>query len=132
MPHITIEHSDNLDPAHDLSRLAEELRRVAIATGVFPEAGVRVRLVPCVHYAIADGHRDNGFAAALLRIGEGRDTATRARAAKAIHECLCAFFGRELEGGHFMVSTDLQVNEAAVSFKTNPVHARLARERGEG
>ena len=126
MPHITIEHSDNLDPGHDLDALVERIRLAAIGTGVFPEAGVRVRLVPCRHFAVADAHPANGFAAVLLRVGEGRDVDTRARASRAIHDVVCDFFAEELAGGHFMVSTDLQVNEAAVSHKTNPVHARLA------
>ena len=128
MPHIVIDHSDNLDTGHDLQALSDELARVAVSTGVFPKGGIRVRFHPARVWTIADGHPDNAYVAALLRIGEGRDTETRGRAAKAIHDALCAFFAKELEGGHFMVSTDLQVNEAAVSFKTNTVHARLAGE----
>ena len=130
MPHITIDYSDNLAKHHDLQKLCDRLAKVAIGTGVFPEAGIRVRLHPASHWTIADGHPKNAFVSAVLRIGEGRDTETRAAATKAIHDAICWFFARELESGHFMVSTDCQVNEAAVSFKTNPVHARLAKERG--
>ena len=79
MPHFTIEYSANLDGRVDMGKVVELVRKAAVETGIFPLGGIRVRAIRCEHYAIADGGNDYGFLDMVLRLGEGRDPATRKR-----------------------------------------------------
>ena len=73
MPHFTLEYSANLDKLVDMGAAVEVVRKAAVETGIFPLGGIRVRAVKCEHYAIADGGKNFGFLAMVLRLGEGRD-----------------------------------------------------------
>ena len=84
MPHFTLEYSANLDDRLDIGAVVELVRRAAVQTGIFPLGGIRVRAIRCEHYAVADGNPEFGFLAMVLRLGEGRDLATRKRAGEAI------------------------------------------------
>lgn len=79
MPHFTIEYSANLDERLDMAEVVDVVRKAAVETGIFPLGGIRVRAVRCEHYAIADGRPAYGFLDMVLRLGEGRDPATRKR-----------------------------------------------------
>ena len=72
MPHLTIEYSANLDPTGDLAGLCLRLRMALLQTGLAEEGALRVRALPCPHYAVADLLPENAFAALVLRIGAGR------------------------------------------------------------
>src|SRR6266446_6847767 len=84
MPHFTIEYSANLDARVDMGAAVEVVRKAAVETGIFPLGGIRVRAIRCEHYAIADGRPDFGFLDMVLRLGEGRDLATRKKAGEHI------------------------------------------------
>ena len=73
MPHIIVEHSANLNDTHDMAELARQLSDAAMETGIFPLAGIRVRMHPVDVFAMADGHPENSFVAIIVRIGAGRD-----------------------------------------------------------
>src|SRR3954466_824722 len=77
MPHFTIEYSANLDARVDMGAVVELVRKSAVETGIFPLGGIRVRAIKCEHCAIADGRPNYGFLDMVLRLGEGRDLATR-------------------------------------------------------
>ena len=79
MPHLTIEYSANLESRGDLPGLCLTLRGALLATGLFEEGAVRVRAIPCPHYAVADLLPENAFAALLLRIGAGRSAEEKKR-----------------------------------------------------
>lgn len=130
MPHLIVEHTARLLQTHDMQALADRLRDVAVETGVFPLAGVRVRLHAADVEAVADGHPDNAYVAILLRIGAGRDTATRRSAGQALFDAAQRFFETEIAGGHFMISLDIQVNDPEVSFKANSIRDRLSDDSG--
>src|SRR5258707_11945145 len=80
MPHFTIEYSGNLDGRVDMGAVVELVRKAAVETGIFPLGGIRVRAVRCEHYAIADGQKNFSFLDMVLRLGEGRELATRKEA----------------------------------------------------
>src|ERR1700737_4105995 len=84
MPHFTLEYSANLDARVDMDQVVEVVRRAVVETGIFPLGGIRVRAICCEHYAIADGRPDFGFLDMVLRLGEGRDLATRKKAGEHI------------------------------------------------
>ena len=91
MPHFTIEYSANLDERVDMGAVVEVVRKAAVETGIFPLGGIRVRAIRCEHYAIADGQQHFGFLDMVLRLGEGRDLATRKKAGEHIFKALSAY-----------------------------------------
>lgn len=129
MPHIIIECSDNLRERTDLRALVATAHAAALATGVFPEGGIRTRVAERADYLIADGDPGNAFAHVVLRIARGRDEATRRRAAAAVFDAVCEHLEPAFEKTPLAISLELQEIEPETSFKKNNLHERLASRR---
>jgi 5-carboxymethyl-2-hydroxymuconate isomerase len=132
MPHFTLEYSANLDARVDIAKAVEIVRKAAVETGIFPVGGIRVRAIRCVHYALADGHPDLGFIAMVLRIGEGRDLATRQKAGEHVFRALSTFLDPVFAGSSFALSFDIQINDKDMSWKRNNIHEALKTEAAPG
>ena len=89
MPHLTIEHSANLGSRVDLAALVRQLHEAVLATGIFPEKGLRTRVASRDEYRIADGDAENAFLHLVLRIGSGREEVALKRAGDGIFAALC-------------------------------------------
>jgi 5-carboxymethyl-2-hydroxymuconate isomerase len=125
MPHFTLEYSANLDALVDMGKVVEVVRKAAVETGIFPLGGIRVRAVRCEHFAIADGNPDLGFLAMVLRLGEGRDLATRQKAGEHIFKALSTYLDPVFASGKFALSFDMQINDKDTSWKRNNIHDAL-------
>jgi 5-carboxymethyl-2-hydroxymuconate isomerase len=132
MPHFTIEYSANIDVLVDMSEVVEVVRMAAIETGIFPLGGIRVRAVRCEHYAIADGRQNYGFLDMVLRLGEGRDLATRQQAGEYIFKSLSAYLDPVFKETKFALSFDMQINDKETSWKRNNIHDALKVETING
>jgi 5-carboxymethyl-2-hydroxymuconate isomerase len=132
MPHFTIEYSANLDARVDMGEVVEVVRRAAVETGIFPLGGIRVRAIKCEHYAIADGTLDFGFLDMVLRLGEGRDLATRKKAGEHIFKALSACLDPVFARSKFALSFDMQINDKETSWKRNNIHDVLKAEAAHG
>jgi 5-carboxymethyl-2-hydroxymuconate isomerase len=132
MPHFTIEYSANLDSLVDIGRVVEVVREAAIETGIFPLGGIRVRAIRCEHYAIADGSAAFGFLDMVLRLGEGRDLATRKKAGEHIFGALSGCLDPVFAGSKFALSFDMQINDKETSWKRNNIHEALKAEVAHG
>jgi len=132
MPHFTIEYSANLDARVDMGVVVEVVRRAAVETGIFPLGGIRVRAVRCERFAIADGNRSFGFLDMVLRLGEGRDLATRKKAGEHIFNALSAHLDPVFAGSKFALSFDMQINDKEASWKRNNIHDALKAEALNG
>ena len=132
MPHFTIEYSANLDGRVDMGAVVELVRNAAVQTGIFPLGGIRVRAVRCEHYAIADGRTNYGFLDMVLRLGEGRDLATRKKAGEHIFKALSAYLDPVFANGKFALSFDMQINDKETSWKRNNIHEALKVEAAHG
>ena len=128
MPHFTIEYSANLDAQVDMGKIVELVRKAAVETGIFPLGGIRVRAVRCEHYAIADGQKNFGFLDMVLRLGEGRDLATRQKAGEHIFKALSAHLDPVFANSRFALSFDMQINDKETSWKRNNIHESLKVE----
>lgn len=128
MPHFTIEYSANLDAQVDMAKVVELVRKAAVETGIFPLGGIRVRAVRCEHYAIADGQKNFGFLDMVLRLGEGRDLATRQKAGEHIFKVLSAYLDPVFANSKFALSFDMQINDKETSWKRNNIHEALKVE----
>lgn len=132
MPHFTIEYSGNLDKRVDMGEVVELVRKAAVETGIFPVGGIRVRAIRCEHYAIADGAKHFGFLAMVLRLGEGRDLASRKRAGEHIFSALSSYLDPVFAAGKFALSFDMQINDKETSWKRNNIHDALKAEAAHG
>ena len=132
MPHFTLEYSANLDARVDMAKVVELVRKAAVETGIFPLGGIRVRAVKCEHYAIADGTPDFGFLDMVLRLGEGRDLATRKKAGEHIFKVLSAYLDPVFAESKFALSFDMQINDKETSWKRNNIHDVLKAEAAHG
>ena len=132
MPHFTLEYSANLDARVDIGKVVEVVRKAAVETGIFPLGGIRVRAVRCEHYAIADGQPQFGFLAMVLRLGEGRDLATRRKAGEHIFKALSAHLDPVFRETKLALSFDMQINDKETSWKRNNIHEALKMEAAHG
>lgn len=132
MPHFSIEYSASLDARVDMGEVVEVVRKAAVETGIFPLGGIRVRAVRCQHYAIADGNPHFGFLDMVLRLGEGRDLATRKKAGEHIFRALSAHLDPVFAGTKFALSFDMQINDKETSWKRNNIHDALKAEAIHG
>src|ERR1700760_375126 len=117
MPHFTIEYSANLEPCVDMQAVVEVVRKAAVETGIFPLGGIRVRAIRCEHSAVADGSAHFGFLDMVLRLGEGRDLATRKKAGNHIFKVLSAYLDPVFAESKFALSFDMQINDKETSWK---------------
>ena len=132
MPHFTLEYSANLDARVDMGKVVEVVRKAAVETGIFPLGGIRVRALRCEHFAIADGNPELGFLAMVLRLGEGRDLATRQNAGEHVFKALSAYLDPIFKESKFALSFDMQINDKEMSWKRNNIHEALKAEVAHG
>ncbi|VIO71030.1 5-carboxymethyl-2-hydroxymuconate Delta-isomerase [Bradyrhizobium ivorense] len=132
MPHFTLEYSANLDGLVDMGKTVEVVRKAAVETGIFPLGGIRVRAIRCEYYAIADGRSNYGFLDMVLRLGEGRDLATRKKAGEHIFKALSAHLDPVFANSKFALSFDMQINDKETSWKRNNIHDALKVETVNG
>jgi 5-carboxymethyl-2-hydroxymuconate isomerase len=132
MPHFTIEYSANIDGLADMGAVVEVVRKAAVETSIFPLGGIRVRAFKCEHYAIADGRPGFGFLDMVLRLGEGRDLATRQKAGEHIFKVLSAYLDPVFKNSKFALSFDMQINDKETSWKRNNIHEALKVEPAHG
>jgi 5-carboxymethyl-2-hydroxymuconate isomerase len=121
MPHITLDYSANLEPHIDIPALCNVMREAAIETGAFPTSGIRVRSFRADYVSIADGSPTHGFLDCAVKMGAGRDEATRVKVAQHLFKVL-----EQTMQPAFKVMTlglSLEINEitAATSLKVKNI-----------
>ena len=129
MPHVIIECSSNVAAAVDLNAVVKQLHEAALSTGVFPLGGIRTRVHEVRHYRIADGNPENAFVHVEMAIGQGRDVATRKRAAETVFNALCGAFDRMAAQQPLALSLELREIERETSYRRNNIHDRLAQKK---
>ena len=121
LPHIIIEHSPL---PLDMDALNARLHAAAMGMDALPTGGLRVRNHPVTIARTGDGREDAGFIYVTVRLGKGRDEATRG----AIGETLMAEL-TDFASDHFSshpLSLGLEVEEiAGRTWKHNNIHSIL-------
>ena len=129
MPHIVIECSDNVRARADVPALLERVHAAALSTGIFPEGGIRTRLAERHDYLIADGDPSNAFVHVVLRIREGRDVATRRRAAETVFTAVCDALDATFQTAPLAISLEIQEIDPEMSFRKNNLHEYVERRK---
>ena len=128
MPHVIVEYSANLVGAVEIKALLQALHEAALKTGVFPAGGIRTRAERRDEYIVADGRPDAAFVHVMLRIGAGRDTATKKRAADSVFAVLCDRLKPVQEKRPLAISLEVQELDPVLNLKKNNLHAYLAAD----
>jgi len=68
----------------------------------------------------------------VLRLGEGRDLATRKKACEHIFKALSAYLDPVFTETKFALSFDMQINDKDTSWKRNNIHDALKAEAAHG
>lgn len=135
VPHIIVEFSANLRGRVDFPGLLTAVQRSAVATGVFPIGGIRVRAYAAEHCRIADGHPDNAFVHIMLRVGHGRDLETRKRACEAIFATICEQLEELYDRIPLGISLEMEEIDPVLTFRKNNLHeyvkARQSKAAGQ-
>jgi len=120
MPHLVILYTPNLEPETDMTALCRSLADTMLAvhddtgTQVFPTGGTRVLAYPAAHCAVADGQADYAFVYLNLRMGRGRNAATRKRAGDALLMTTKTHFQPVFKRRHIGIT--LQIDEGHEVF----------------
>ena len=126
MPHFIVEYTANLEAEGDLPGLLSKINEAMIGQGgVFPIGGIRSRAIRLDCYRMADGAADYAFVHATLKIGAGRDEATRQRAGDALFAVMQAHFAALYERRYLALSLELVEFSEAGTWKHNNVHTRF-------
>ena len=125
MPHLMIEYSPNMEARADMGELCQVLRRAAIATGVLPMAGIRVRAMRADHVSIADGAPDHGFVDISVRLRGGRDLAVRKDATAQIFTAARDFLQPAMARHSIALSFEMRDIDPELSPKTGTIRDHL-------
>jgi 5-carboxymethyl-2-hydroxymuconate isomerase len=126
MPHFIVEYTANLEQEGDIPSLLKKANDTVIGqNGVFPTGGIRSRAVRLEHYCMADGQADYAFVHAQLKIGAGRDEATKQRVGDALFDMMKAHFAALYEQRYLALSLEIAEFSEAGTWKHNNVHARF-------
>ena len=135
MPHLSFEYSRGLGRLTDLDAFARICRDALVETGACPLGGIRVRGFEADVQAVADSGPEGGdyhFCDMVLRLGEGRDAATRAMIADRLYAAAEAALRPGVGERPFILSLEVQEISSAFSRKSwSTIHAAL-KAKGQG
>lgn len=130
MPHLTIEYSANLEARLDLERLLDRLYDTALATGVFPLGGIRIRAHRVDHYRIADRAPENAFVHVTAEVGHGRSLDVLEGAGRLLFEALTRHLAPLYDRSPLAISLNMRELHPVLNFKQNNLHRYVAERQG--
>ena len=128
MPHMHIDHSPGLGNQLDIPALCQLLRDKAVETGVFPLAGIRIRVIECNYALIADGNPDHGYMDISVRLRGGRDLETRRSAVQVLFDAVKQQCDPLLAESSFALSMEMRDIDPELSPKTSSIRRYLPAE----
>jgi 5-carboxymethyl-2-hydroxymuconate isomerase len=90
MPHFVLDCSDTVLQSHDEASILQQVYQVAVATQLFDESDIKVRLNPYKTYLV--GSQQSEFIHVYADIMEGRSTAQKADLSRRVVQKLCEIF----------------------------------------
>lgn len=125
MPHVQIDYSPNLEDRLDIAGLCRALRDAAVATGILPLAGIRIRAIKADHVVIADGQPNHAYLDISVRLRGGRTDAAKAEATARIFAAAEAFCAEVMATSSFMLSLEMRDIDPALSPKASSIRNHL-------
>lgn len=131
MPHLIIEYSANIEDRIGLDALLDKLHATALATGVFPPGGIKIRAHRADHYRIADKEPANGFVHVTALIGHGRPLDVQQRAGEQLFATLTEHLASLYDESPLGISLNVQELHPVLNFKRNNLHEYVKRRAAE-
>ena len=125
MPHVQIDYSPNLERRLDIAGLCRTLRDAAVASGILPLAGIRVRAIKADHVVIADGQPDHAYLDISVRLRGGRTDAAKAEATALIFAAAEAYCAEVMATSSFMLSLEMRDIDPLLSPKASSIRNYL-------
>jgi len=117
MAHFIFEYSANLPrDLLDMPGLMEKLHRAAADSGVFPLSGIRSRAICCDEYRVGDGNPEHGFINLSMKVGSGREEATRLKIGSHLFDIMVEHLQPVLDFQGLAISFEMRELEARVKF----------------
>jgi 5-carboxymethyl-2-hydroxymuconate isomerase len=128
MPHLIVEHTDNLADEAAIPDLLRKANAVLIAqSGVFPIGGIRSRAIRLTDYCVADGAADDAFVHLTLKIGAGRTAEQKQAAGDALFAMVTEHFAALFARRFLALSLEIQEFSEAGTWKQNNIHPRYKK-----
>jgi 5-carboxymethyl-2-hydroxymuconate isomerase len=128
MPHLIVEHTDNLAEEAAIPDLLRKANAVLIAqNGVFPIGGIRSRAIRLTDYCVADGAADDAFVHLTLKIGAGRTAEQKQAAGDALFAMVAEHFAALFARRFLALSLEIQEFSEAGTWKQNNIHSRYKK-----
>ena len=128
MPHLVILYTPTLEAETDMTVLCRSLADAMLLVHddagkqVFPTGGTRVLAYPAAHYAVADGQADYAFVYLNLRMGRGRNDATRRRAGDALLMATKAHFQPVFKQRYIGITLQIDEGHEVFDAKHSNLH----------
>ena len=128
MAHFIVEYSRNIAAEADIPGLLRKAVASMMAQGgVFPTGGLRARSIEFADYCIADGAGDYAFVHITVKMGSGRDAATKQRAGDALFDMVKAHFAELYERRLIGVTMELYEFPPPGTWKYGNLHEHLRK-----
>lgn len=131
MPHLYVEYSANTESILAVDGLLDTLYDTALASGVFPLGGIRVRAQRIDNYRIADCAPENAYIHVTALLGFGRPLDVRRRVGESLFAALCEYCQESFDRHPLALSLTLQELHPELNFKQNNLHEYVKQRREE-
>ena len=129
MPHIIVEHSQNLTTAIDVADLITELHAAAMDMAALPTGGIRTRAYQVDVSRVGDGRADRGFIYITVRLGQGRTEAIKRDIGDTLFGVLNEFTAQYFDDGNALsLGLEVQEIEKDWTWKKNNIHQIIKDE----
>jgi 5-carboxymethyl-2-hydroxymuconate isomerase len=126
MPHVVVEYSANLEEQLDIRALLKKIHDAVLASGVFKVSALRTRAERREVYVIADGDPDNAFIHVDVRMGPGRDAATRMSISQSVLDTIVAETREVFARTGLGLSVEVREIDNSAAVRRNNLHERVA------
>jgi len=125
MPHVVVEYSANLEEELDIRALLKKIHDAVLASGVFKISAVLTRAERREVYVIADGDPDNAFMHIDVRMGPGRDAATRMSVAQGVLDTIVTETREVFARTGLGLSVEVREIDNSAAVRKNNLHERV-------
>lgn len=128
MAHFILEYSSNISSSElRVDRLFEALHESAVASGMFPLAGVRSRAIAYDDFRVADGNKERCFINLSVKVGAGRALEERQAVGKQLFDVLTKHLEEVYQRRSIAISFEMRELDPDVKFNLNNIHHELTK-----
>lgn len=125
MPHIIVEQSGNLPAPFNMTALMNALHQEALRIDAFPIGGMRLRAYTPDISIVGDGAPENAFIYIYVRIGQGRDEATKKDLGARLFSVLTEYCESLPDSVPLSLGLEIEEINSALTWKKNNIHQIL-------